>query len=675
MSRLRSAFLSAPIALCLIDRDLRYVEVNERMARLNGHPIAAHIGRTLREIVPDIADVIEPVYRQVFATGCPAESCPVLEPTDDGDRSLLVNYNPVKDESGTTVLVSVAVFDITAEKKALDEARVSAHQLHDVLESTSDNVILLSSDWRITYVNGRAARLFAPRILTLGETLPQLFPDWADSAPGRKLVAIGAARRAESFEAYSTFLGRWLELDVFPTSDGLSVFFRDVSDRRRAEEDERRAQDKIAYLASHDSLTGLANRAAFYGNLDRLLAGMKTDGEVVLLYLDLDGFKAVNDTMGHPAGDTVLVSVAERLQRCTTGSAFVSRFGGDEFVIATRGSGSRSEIGALAESILTALSRSYDVEGQRVSIGVSIGIALAMQGVSGDELVRQADVALYAAKASGRRNYRFFEPALGDALLLRQLRKRELAQALSRNELYLDYQPIVNLKTERIAAFEALLRWRSPLFAAVPVESVIAIAEETGLIHAIGDWVLKEACQEAAHWPDAIALAVNVSVLQIRNRSFGDTVKRILTDTGIAAARLFLEITETVLFVGEKQADETLDDLRQHGVKISLDDFGKGYASLQYLKALKVDRIKIDQSFVRDSHCDAASVAIIRAVVTLAQELGVATVAEGIELESQYELLKRVNCDFGQGFFLGRPMSGQDCGRVIASERPVPAPA
>jgi diguanylate cyclase (GGDEF)-like protein len=673
LSRLRSAFLSAPIALCLIDPELRYVEINDRMAALNRRPIAAHIGRTLREIVPDIADMIEPVYRQVFATGLPVESRPVAESTATGDRFLLVNYNPVKDESGATVLVCVAVFDITAEKKALDEARISAEQLHDVLESTSDNVILLSSDWRITYVNGRAARLFAPRILTLGETLPQLLPDWAEGIAGRTLEAIGAARRADSFEAYFAGLERWLELDVFPTSDGLSVFFRDVSDRRRAEEDERRAQDRIAYMASHDSLTGLANRATFYGHLDGLLAGMETDGEVVLLYLDLDGFKAVNDTMGHPAGDAVLVAVSERLRHCTAGMACVSRFGGDEFVIAKQASGGRADIVALAESILTALSCSYAVEGQRVSIGVSIGIALATKGVSGDELVRQADVALYAAKANGRRSFRFFEAGLGDALLLRQLRKRELAQALSRNELYLDYQPIVDLRTDKIAAFEALLRWRSPLFAAVPVESVIAIAEEIGLIQSIGEWVLKEACEEAAHWPDTIALAVNVSVLQLRNRGFGDVVKRILTDTGIAPVRLSLEITETVLFVGEKQADANLDDLRQHGVKISLDDFGKGYASLQYLKALKVDKIKIDQSFVRDAHCDAASVAIIRAVVTLAQELGVATVAEGIELDSQYQLLKRAKCDYGQGYFLGRPMSGQDCRGLIRSDRPVPA--
>jgi diguanylate cyclase (GGDEF)-like protein/PAS domain S-box-containing protein len=675
LSRLRSAFLSAPIALCLIDQELRYVEINDRMAQLNRRPIEAHIGRTLREIVPGIADMIEPVYRQVFATGLPVESRLITERTDDGERLLLVSYNPIKDANGETVLVCVAVFDITAEQTALDEARVSARQLHDVLESTSDNIILLSSDWRITYVNGHAARLLAPRVVTLGERLPQLLPDWVDGVAGRTLMAIGAARRADRFEAYFATLGRWLEVDVFPTSDGLSLFFRDVSDRRRAEEDERRAQKRIAYLASHDSLTGLANRAAFYSHLDGLLAGMETDGEVVLLYLDLDGFKAVNDTMGHPVGDAVLVSVSERLRRCVAGarSACVSRLGGDEFVIAQGGARSRSTIAALAEIILTALSSDYDVEGYRVSIGVSIGITIAEKGASGDELVRQADLALYAAKADGRRSYRFFGPGLRDALLLLQFRKRELAQALSRKELYLHYQPIIDLKTNKIAAFEALLRWRNPLFDAAPVESVIAIAEEIGLIQSIGEWVLKEACQEATHWPAAIAIAVNVSVLQLRNRGFGDAVKRILTDTGMVPSRLSLEITETIPFVDERQADETLEDLRQHGVKISLDDFGKGYASLQHLKALKVDKIKIDQSFVRDSHRDAASFAIIRAVVTLAQDLGVTTVAEGIELESQYQLLKRANCDFGQGFFLGRPMSGRDCARLVHSERPVTA--
>ncbi len=668
LSRLHSAFLSAPIALCLIDRELRYVEVNERMARLNGRPIEAHIGRTLREIVPDIADVVEPAYRQVLATGCPIESCPVTEPTESGDRFLLVNYDPVKDEEGNTVLVGAAVFDITTEKKALAEARVSAQRLHDVLESTSDNVILLSSNWQITYVNGHAARLFAPRILAPGQTLQQLLPDCVDSPAGRKLAEISATRRAGSFDAYFAGLDRWLELDVFPTSDGLSVFFRDVSDRRQAEEDERRAQDKIAYLASHDSLTGLANRGTFYSNLDRLLAGMETDGEVVLLYLDLDGFKAVNDTMGHPAGDAVLVAVSERLRQCTGDGALVSRFGGDEFVIARKECGRRPDVGALADSIVTALSVGYEVEGQLVSIGVSVGIALAVRGVTGDELVRQADIALYAAKANGRRSYRFFEPKLGEAMLQHQLRKRELAQALSRQELYLDYQPIFDLKTGRIAAFEALLRWRNALSAAVPVDSVIAIAEETGLIQSIGEWVLQEACREAALWPEHIALGVNVSVLQIQSRGFGHTVRRILTETGIAPTRLFLEITETVLFVEEKQASDALDALRKHGVRITLDDFGKGYASLQYLKTLKVDKIKIDQSFVRDAHFNAASVAILKAIVTLAQELGIATVAEGVERESQYQLLKQIKCDFAQGYFLGRPRSGYDCRILIGSE-------
>jgi diguanylate cyclase (GGDEF)-like protein/PAS domain S-box-containing protein len=669
LSRLRSAFLSAPIALCLIDQDLRYVEVNDRMASLNRRSIEAHIGQPLRDIVPNIADIIEPVYRQVFATGCSVESRPIAEWTEDGERFLLVNYNPVKDEGGTTVLVSVAVFDITAEKKALDEAYVSAQQLHDVLESTSDNIILLSAGWRITYVNSRATRLFVPRVLKLGETLSRLFPAWEETVAGRKLIAINAANQAKSFTAYFTSLDRWLELDVFPTAKGLSVFFRDVSDRRRAEENERRAQEKIVYLASHDSLTGLANRAAFYGNLDGLLAGVKPDGEVVLFFMDLDGFKAVNDTMGHPAGDAVLVAVSERLCKCIAGSAFVSRFGGDEFVIAKNGFRSRSDISALAEIILTALSAGYDVEVQLITIGVSIGVALATPGVTSDELVRQADMALYATKASGRRSYRFFEPGMGNALLLRQLRKREVAQALSRKEFYLEYQPIFDLNTDRIAAFEALLRWRSPLFSAVPIEDVIAIAEEIGLIQSIGEWVLQEACREAAHWPDNIAIAVNVSVLQIRDRSFGDAVKRILDNSGVLAARLNLEITETVLFVGEKQANQTLDDLRQYGVSISLDDFGTGYASLQYLKTLKVEKIKIDQIFVRDAHLDASSVAIIRAIVTLGQDLGIATVAEGVELDSQYQLLKRAKCDFAQGYFLGRPMSGKDCDFLIRGER------
>ena len=665
LGRLRSAFLSAPIALCLIDRELRYVEVNERMARLNNRSIEAHIGRTVREVVPNIADLVEPVYRLVFETGRPVERRLVSELYDGVPRHFLVNYNPVMGDDGKTVLISVAASDVTTETTARDEADAAARKHHDVLESTSDNVILLSPDWHITYVNGHAAQLFSPRVLALGESLPQLIPGWIESGAGRQLSAIGDAPRTGSFEAYFDALNRWLEFDVFPTADGLSLFIRDVSDRRRAEEDERRARERIAFLATHDDLTGLTNRATFYDRLDGLLAGMETDGEVALLYLDLDGFKAVNDTMGHPAGDTVLIAVSERLRRCLDGSGLVCRLGGDEFVVAKRHRGDPLEIGVLAETIVADLSQRYDVDGEPVAVGVSIGIARAARGMTSDELVRQADMALYVAKAAGRGNCRFFEPGMGDEPLVRQLRKRALGQALHRGELALAFQPIVDLKTGKVASFEALLRWRHPVFSAVPLESVIAIAEETGMIHPIGEWVLREACEAAALWPEAVVVAVNVSVLQIRNRSFGETVKRVVSETGIDPARLTLEITETVLFGGDKQATDTLDDLRQQGVRISLDDFGKGYASLQYLKKFKVDKIKIDQSFVLDAHSNFASIAILRAVVMLARALGIATVAEGIELSSQYQLLLREGCDFGQGYFVGRPMPAEDCHRLL----------
>jgi diguanylate cyclase (GGDEF)-like protein len=410
------------VALCLVDRDLRYVEVNERMASLNRRPIAEHIGVTIRDVVPDIADLIEPVYRQVFATGRSVESSFVSEPIDGGERYVLVSYNPVKDEGGSVVLVSVAVFDVTAEKNARDAADAFARQLKEVLESTSDNVILLSADWRITYVNGRAARLFAPRPLTVGQSLSQVFPGWEGSKIGQRLVAIGAKRGAETLEAYFEGLGRWLELDIFPTSDGVSVFFRDVSDRRLAAETERHNQEKIAYMASHDSLTGLANRTAFHDQLEKRLGTRAPQAQVALLYLDLDGFKAVNDTMGHPAGDIVLVAVAERLRQCAAAfeRSLLSRFGGDEFVIVISDPASRSESCALAERIVTALSRGFDVEDQRVLIGVSIGISEASEGVSVDELLARADLALYAAKANGRGSYRYFEPGMETERLQRR---------------------------------------------------------------------------------------------------------------------------------------------------------------------------------------------------------------------------------------------------------------
>ena len=673
LSRLRSAFLSAPIALCLIDDQLRYVEVNERMAVLNGRPIEEHIGRVLREIVPDIADEIEPLYGEIFATGRSMEHRLLSEQKGDGKRYVLVNYNPVKDETGKTVLVSVSVLDVTSEKKAQEEANAAAQRLLDVLESTSDSVILLAADGRITYINRHAELLFAPQVPTLGATLPQIILGWVASGAARRLAAIDAARETARFEEFLQTLDRWLEFDVFPTADGLSLFIRDVSDRRCAQEEERRAQERIAFLATHDALTGLSNRSAFYDSLDSLLAGMPRDRALVLLYLELDGFKAVNDTMGHPAGDAVLVAFSDRLRPYTEESGVVARFSGNDFIIVKAHQGSPSDIEAFAETLISSLSQGFEVDGEPVAIGVRIGIAFAMRGATSDEVVRQANVALSAAKATGHNSYCFFEPGMGDELLLRQLYKRELAQALRRNELAVEFQPIVDMKTGRLAAFETLVRWRHPSLTDVNIEYMIGIAEETGLIHPIGEWVLQQACKEAANWPGGVLVAVNVSVLQIRDRRFSEMVRRVLAETGVSPTHLTLEITETVPFVGEKLATDTLEELRRHGVRISLDDFGKGYTSLQYLKKLTVDTIKIDQSFVLDAQSNFASLAILRAVVILAQALGIATVAEGIERASQYELLRLEGCEFGQGFFLGRPMSPEDCRRLLERQNDVTA--
>lgn len=423
---------------------------------------------------------------------------------------------------------------------------------------------------------------------------------------------------------------------------------------------ERQSQDEAKRLAQYDSLTGLSNRVQMMQTLEQAIIGPKGQpGHCALFLLDLDRFKSVNDTLGHPAGDALLRQVSQRLLRIVGDKGRVGRLGGDEFKVVMPGLTDRAALSALAMAIIDALAQPYSVDGSKVLIGASIGVAIAPDdGVTTEALIRNADLALYAAKGDGRGVHRFYAAAMhADAEDRRQL-ESDLRQALVNDGLHLAYQPVVSATTERITGFEALLRWNHPVRGPISPALFIPIAEDAGLIAQIGEWVLRTACKDAVGWPGKIQVAVNVSPIQFANPSLPSIVMSALANAQLDASRLELEITEGVFLNDSAGTDAMFKSLKGLGVRLALDDFGTGYSSLGYLKKAPFDKIKIDQSFVRGAAIKGnRNSAIIKSIVSLAEALGMDTTAEGAETHDELELIRSLGCSHIQGYIYGRPMS------------------
>lgn len=410
-----------------------------------------------------------------------------------------------------------------------------------------------------------------------------------------------------------------------------------------------------------DALTGLVGRAGFHAALDAAVRrAADTFEEVAVLYLDLDRFKPVNDMLGHEAGDRLLVEVARRIREQTRSGDVLARLGGDEFALiqvdAAQPGGSRT----LARRILDALSKPFHLDGHTVGIGVSIGVAVApFDAATGEEMLRAADLAMYAAKAAGRNVLRYFEPEMSERMQARRDVEAELRDAVPRNQLQLRYQPAKDMLSGAVATVEALVRWEHPTLGFVRPDEFIPLAEETGLILSIGEWVLRQACRDAAGWPDETCVAVNVSAVQLRSRSFVQTVLDALAAAELPPQRLELEITETAMMAETELTIAILTELRQAGVRIAMDDFGTGYSSLSYLWRFPFDKVKIDKSFTQALEDDERVDLIVGSIVSLAHSLKIRVNAEGVETESQLEALRGHGCDEFQGFLLGRPASAE----------------
>ena len=426
--------------------------------------------------------------------------------------------------------------------------------------------------------------------------------------------------------------------------------------------EQRKSEREISRLARFDSLTALPNRAMMRQTLEEALrnASIRQKG-CALLMIDLDRFKNVNDTLGHPIGDALLRQVSERLKSVMGNHGQVGRLGGDEFQAVLPGVVDIGLLESLARTLIEQVSRPYQIEGHKVTIGASVGVVIGDPGrSSADALVRNADLALYAAKAAGRGKHCFYEPAMHSEAAERQLLENDLRQAVERGELSVHYQPIVRTAGEEISGFEALCRWHHPTRGDISPAKFIPLAEEAGLIGKIGEWVLRTALEEAARWPDHVLVAVNLSPLQFNDPQVSEMIARHLQETGVAAERLELEITEGVFLAEGDSTDETFAKLKKIGVRLSLDDFGTGYSSLGYLKKAPFDKIKIDQSFVRGA---ASTVnrngAIIRAIVTLAETLGMDSCAEGVETHDDLQLIRELGVSMVQGFIFGKPSEAE----------------
>jgi diguanylate cyclase (GGDEF)-like protein len=435
--------------------------------------------------------------------------------------------------------------------------------------------------------------------------------------------------------------------------------------------DREELQAKSQYLAYHDSLTGLGNRLLFKEQLDEALRDVSvTPYPLAVLFLDLDGFKAVNDTLGHSVGDLLLKSIATKLRDLLPSTDRIARLGGDEFAILQISSQQPTSSTYLAERIIEIVAQPHNIDGHDVTVGASIGIAIARPGeMNTENLLKSADLAMYSAKSEGRGTYRIFDPQMDAIVQTRRSLERDMRTSLAQGGFELYYQPLVNLQTKRVTAFEALMRWNHKERGAVPPAEFIPVAEDIGLIIQLGEWALRQACVEAMDWPEDIRVSVNLSPLQFSKGNLVSTVVSALAASGLPASRLELEITESVLLEKSERNIAILNQLRELGVRISMDDFGTGYSSIGYLRSFPFDKIKIDQSFVRDLLVDEGSLAIVRAIASLGVSFGMTTTAEGVETEEQMRCLNLEGCVEVQGYLYSKPVPTSEIANVLASLR------
>ncbi|MGX1349426.1 diguanylate cyclase (GGDEF)-like protein [Bradyrhizobium elkanii] len=559
-------------------------------------------------------------------------------------------------EGGVVLVYS----DISALKQQKAELHETNLRLDAALTHMSQGLCLYNSEARLQVANRRFCEIFdiSPELVIPGMTMEEVLDlSIAAGNHGERTVADLLAERERSMAQHDgNYLqhlsdGRIIAIAQRPTSDGgWLVTCEDVTEQQRAE-------SQIAFMARHDALTKLPNRTLLAERIELAVAQVGRGLGFAVFCLDLDNFKQVNDTLGHPVGDELLCAVADRLNACVREVDTVARLGGDEFAVIQCGVQGGDEAERLARRVVECVGAPYELNGHRVVVGCSVGISMSPgDGTTGEKLLKNADVALYRAKMEGRGTWRFFEPAMDASLQRRRALELDLREAMAKDEFSLYYQPLYDLHLDRICGFEALLRWHHPKRGMVSPDQFIPIAEEIGLIGPLGEWVLNRACEQATTWPGEMKLAVNVSAVQFRDADFIDVVVNALAASKLSPRRLELEITESVFLANSNETLATLHKLKAQGLRIALDDFGTGYSSLSYLRSFPFDKLKIDKSFVRDATATHGSKSIVRAVISLGRSLGMTTIAEGIETVEQLDHMRAEGCNEAQGFLLSHPV-------------------
>jgi diguanylate cyclase (GGDEF)-like protein/PAS domain S-box-containing protein len=579
----------------------------------------------------------------------------------------------IRGDNGQPKYLITVIEDVT-ERHNLEKERDRNREFLDRIIEHVPSIIFVknASDRRYVLVN-RAAENFwgKSREDILGKTSFEVFPRPEAgrlAARDDELLAANAPAFEErqmvaaSGEMRSILSRRLAILGDDGNPQYLLGVAEDITERKNAEQ-------RIAHLAHYDALTGLPNRVLLREKLEQELSFVRRGGQLAVLYLDLDHFKSVNDTLGHSAGDELLKGVTTRMRNCLRDADILARLGGDEFAIVQTGLEHPTDSATLAQRLRDAVTQTvYELDGHQVVADISIGIALAPQdGSEVDQLLKCADMALYGAKAEGRGTFRYFEHEMDARMKLRRTLEVDLRKALVNNEFELHYQPLVRLADNKISGCEALLRWYHPERGLVSPTEFIPVAEETGLINAIGEWVLRQACAEAATWPDDVKVAINVSPVQFRSQNLPQAVISALAAARLAPHRLEMEITESVLMHSNETTLQRLHQLRELGVRISMDDFGTGYSSLSYLRSFPFDKIKIDRTFIND--LSNGHDAIVQAIITLANSLNMTTTAEGVETEQQAGALRAMGCIEMQGYLFSRPVPARDIRRRFFSDR------
>ncbi len=674
LNEIEQIYQHTPVGLCFMDINRRIVRINEHMAEINGLPVSAQIGRTLREIIPGLADEVTELHRPVYERGEPvlnAEIHGVTPAAPDVPHYWLANFFPFRSGSGEVTGLIGSILDITDLKQTQLALQQSEERFRTIFDSVSDLIILHDFDTgAFLEVNQRASEMLG---YTRDELLKMTIGDLSENKPpytGPKLFTEMQKARSgmpQTFDWRSkTKDGRllWVELSIRRATFGGRNFLlstaREISRRKEAE-------GQLKRMAEFDLLTGLANRGVFVAEVARAIErARRGERSFAVLYLDLDHFKDVNDTLGHPIGDRLLQSVAERLRANMRTADTLARFGGDEFALLMLGISDPTDAGVLADKLLQIMAEPFLLDGNQIQSGVSIGVAIyEPDAADAETLLAHADVALYRAKLEGRHTYRFFTEAMDTEVRKRVALTSELHAGIAAGQLFLAYQPQVDMETSRLIGLEALVRWNHPTRGVLLPHEFLPAAELSGLIVMLGNWVLRSACRQANQWLDSgVALpsmAVNVSALQFKApHALENEIIAALDETGLPPATLEIEMTETALMGTSSGHDNVIERLRARGLRIAIDDFGTGYSSLLYLRRFPVDRIKIAQEFVKDIGIEPNDTAIVKAAIGLARELGIAVLAEGVETAEQLGLLHEWGCRQAQGFYFAEPMSAEE---------------